>query len=101
MVNALVLIFKSHKEAMQEITHSLKTVEPHFTDVWDGRKKMDIRFDDRGFKVGDFLHLLQYDDQNDKLSGKLIIAKVLHILKDEQFLQPNYCAMSLDIFNRF
>lgn len=76
--------------------HDLKTVEPHFTDIWEGRKKMEIRFDDRGYSVGDILHLRQYDLNSNSFSGREIITDVTHILKDEKFLQSGYCAMSLD-----
>jgi len=37
--------------------HRLKADGPSFDAIRSGEKKCDIRFDDRGFEVGDMLHL--------------------------------------------
>lgn len=51
-------------------THRLKTVNPYFQDVWDGRKPFEVRPYDRNFKVGDRVELFEYDPQSpDAITG--------------------------------
>jgi hypothetical protein len=42
-------------------THDLKTWPVPYAAVRDGRKCYEVRYDDRGFKVGDYLRLREYD----------------------------------------
>lgn len=37
--------------------HNLKILPEHFIPVIDGKKLAELRFNDRDFKVGDYLHL--------------------------------------------
>lgn len=37
--------------------HKLKCVQPYFNDIVNGKKKFEVRKDDRGYKVGDRLDL--------------------------------------------
>lgn len=41
--------------------HHLKTVDPYYHAIADGTKTFEVRKDDRGFKVGDILHLHYFD----------------------------------------
>ena len=41
--------------------HALKTIQPYYNDVWRGDKTFEVRYDDRGFQVGDLLKLEEYD----------------------------------------
>lgn len=59
-----------------KIDHSLKTEQPWFDLVAEGVKNFEIRKNDRGFKEGDILELLEYDRKNNSFSGDSIIAKV-------------------------
>lgn len=71
--------------------HQLKTVQPYFDDIWKNGKNFEVRKNDRNFKVGDVLLLLEYDPKNkdDKkqgYTGMYLTAKITYILND-----PNYC----------
>lgn len=57
----------------------LKTVEPHFTNVWNGCKTFEFRFNDRNYQTDQILIL---ESQTD---GKKIVCFVPHILKTEDF----------------
>ena len=97
-------------------THELKTVNPHFTDAWNGKKLFEIRKDDRGFQDGDILWLREYipntlhDVQNDCLiliddnpyTGRELICHVIYILPAGVFegLEPNYCCMGIKILQQ-
>lgn len=93
--------------------HELKTINPHFTNVWDGKKDFEIRKNDRDFKIGDLLWLREYtscyDEENDCLisgggySGREILADVNNILITEntfEGLSLGYIAMGISILNR-
>ena len=41
--------------------HELKILPQYFEAVWSGRKTFEVRFDDRGYKVGDVLVLKEWD----------------------------------------
>ena len=72
------------------MTHLLKTDAAHFQAVWERRKTAEVRFNDRDYKVGDFLCLLDYNQRS-------ITAEVTHILQDDTYLQPGYVLLSLDV----
>jgi hypothetical protein len=38
-------------------THELKTINPYFTEVLEGLKNFEVRFNDRDFNVGDEVRL--------------------------------------------
>ncbi|MDF2611454.1 MAG: hypothetical protein K0R92_2928 [Lachnospiraceae bacterium] len=41
--------------------HNLKTLQPYFDDVKSGKKKFELRRNDRDYQVGDKLNLFEYD----------------------------------------
>lgn len=43
------------------VTHELKCALRYFAAVLDGSKPFEVRRNDRGFKVGDELHIREYD----------------------------------------
>lgn len=49
-------------------THELKTDPEVFAPVWNGTKTYEIRFDDRGFAVGDILFLRETRATGEKMS---------------------------------
>lgn len=78
-----------------EYNHALKTVEPHFTELWEGRKTFELRKNDRDFKVGDRLFLRLYDGQT--FGNKGLMAEVTHILSDfPDGLKEGYCILSIE-----
>lgn len=50
--------------------HKLKSWPDFFTPVFDGAKNFELRKNDRHFKVGDTLHLLEFDDRTGKYTGR-------------------------------
>ena len=62
--------------------HELKTWSKFYREIANGyRKRYELRQDDgRDFKVGDFLHLREYDPKTKEYSGKSCMVEVLHII---------------------
>ena len=75
--------------------HELKCHRQYFNDVWYGRKPYEVRYDDRGYAVGDVLILRDYDPQTDNYSGASIRALVTHILRGFVGLQQGYIVMGI------
>lgn len=91
-------------------THTLKTLNPHFAELWEGRKTFEVRLNDRDFKVGDELVLEQWWPSPSMPVGsslqpgnRYIIAEVLHILEHKDFpqgLKEGYCCMSIKVLHK-
>ena len=69
--------------------HELKTLTPYFEAVLHGKKKFELRKNDRGFQVGDILQLIEYDPYNDAFdsrgcSGRVIQSDVIYVLRDAE-----------------
>ena len=86
---------------MPEKTHILKTWPDYFSDVSYEIKKVEIRKNDRDFKVGDTLILLEYDPETEIYSGRGCKVLVSHIVSEEPFVTIGYVAMSLNFDHAF
>ena len=47
------------------MTHHVKITPKHFEEILSGRKNFEIRFNDRGYKVGDIVELQEYQGYSD------------------------------------
>ena len=78
--------------------HELKTWPKQFDDLVAGLKGFELRFDDRGFRVGDYLILFRYDPATHAMTGEVIVSRVVYVMRstDGPFgLLPGWVAMSL------
>jgi patatin-like phospholipase/acyl hydrolase len=76
--------------------HELKTWPEHFEVMRRGEKTFEVRKNDRDFKVGDFLHLLEWNPKTKKYTGRDLIRPVKHILLGGQFgIELGYIVMSI------
>jgi len=86
--------------------HRLKADGPSFDAIRSGEKKCDIRFDDRGFEVGDVLHLrkTKYTGEEMAESGPFNLAyigkphdvRVTHILRGPAYgLKEGWVCLSI------
>lgn len=69
-------------------THKLKILPEYFNKILSGQKTCEIRKNDRGFKIGDTLHL------NEIGTGNSIAIKITHIDIFEQ--KDNYVVLSFE-----
>lgn len=78
------------------LIHKLKIIPEFFEKVVSGEKNFECRYNDRDFKVGDFLLLLEWSNELPGYTGKYIFKKVDYILTDTfQGLRSGYVIMSL------
>ncbi len=50
---------------MSDRIHRLKTLPEYFNALWEKRKTFEVRHDDRGFDVGDFLQLQEFEPSHE------------------------------------
>lgn len=64
--------------------HELKTINPFFEHLWSGSKDFEVRKNDRDFKVGDRLKLVEYVEAKNYVP-RYILKDVKYILKGGQY----------------
>lgn len=72
-------------------THELKILPEFYQAVYEGKKRFELRKDDRSFKVGDRIVLKEYDGKN--FTGMQAVFLIKYILRNcEQYgLKKGYC----------
>ena len=83
--------------------HELKTDPEVFQAVWDGRKTFEIRLNDRDFKVGDSLYLLETQHTGEEMragaplvyTDRTMMKVVSHVLTGYG-LAPGWCCLSFE-----
>ena len=61
-------------------THKLKTWPAYWEETYYGRKDFDLRKDDRGFRIGDFLFLVEWDQRTGEETGRVMQRVITGIL---------------------
>lgn len=73
--------------------HSLRTEKRFFEDVKIRKKNFEVRKNDRGYKVGDYLALNEWE--NDAFTGRSMMVKVTYILDEGQFCKEGFVTMAI------
>lgn len=98
-------------------THELKCHPAPFAAVMDGSKPFEWRKDDRGFQVGDTLHLKEWDPRTEPIeddpldgefcqrvpigyTGRELFRRVTYIIRDGFGIPPGYCIMGIAELDR-
>jgi hypothetical protein len=78
--------------------HELKTWPEYFEATLNGRKRFELRKNDRNFEAGDCITLMEYDPDKSEYSGREVYCGINYILHGGQFgLAIGYCIMSIII----
>ena len=76
--------------------HELKCWPDAFAALFAGRKQFEYRRDDRGFRVGDWLRLREWDPAAERYTGRHVERYVSYILRGpDHGVPPGYCVMSV------
>lgn len=91
MINTLEYFMEIEVEKALKIgkkDHRLKTLPIYFNEVLNGNKTFEVRFNDRDFKVGDILHLEEFENQS--YTGRVYNVEITYILTDIQYCKDGF-----------
>lgn len=76
------------------IKHDLKILTQYYDDVMMGRKRFELRRNDRDYQVGDLFVLREWTGE--EYTGRYFIQSISYILKDcsQYGLQDGFCIFS-------
>jgi len=78
--------------------HILKTWPEYFEAVIDGKKKFELRENDRDYALGDTLWLHEWDPDRKERTGRVALAYVTYMMKGGKFgLPDNLAIMSIEL----
>lgn len=73
--------------------HYLKILPQYYMDVESGRKTFEIRFNDRGYKVGDILHLQEFC--GGEYTGRELNREVCYIVDDPEYCKEGFVVLGI------
>ena len=77
-------------------THDLKTWPEFFDAIERGEKTFELRKDDRGYRVGDFLRLKEYLPKDERYTGRERVVQVMYLVAGPVFgLRAGYACMAI------
>lgn len=77
--------------------HELKILPEYFEAVFTGSKTFEIRQNDRGFKVGDFVELYEYE-VNKGFTGRILTRQITYIFEGGQYgLSHDFVCFALGV----
>lgn len=83
----------------EPITHDLKIYPEFFSAVCTGVKRAELRKNDRDYRVGDTLHLMETPRGSFHQTGEFINVKITHIADVGEWM-PGYVLMSIELQER-
>lgn len=83
----------------EPITHDLKIYPEFFSAVCTGVKRAELRKNDRDYRVGDTIHLMETPRGSCHRTGEFINVKITHIADVGEWM-PGYVLMSIELQER-
>lgn len=78
------------------ITHELKCTPEFFSAIKSGKKNFELRYNDRGYKVGEVLLLREYNPMSTTYTGRLVYRQIMYVLDSfPDGLKPYYVVLAL------
>lgn len=79
----------------EEKVHEVKLAAMYYDDVKDGKKTFELRKNDRNYKEGDKLHMLEFKDS--RHTGRTISADIVYLLEEYTGLTEGYCILGIRV----
>jgi ParB family chromosome partitioning protein len=71
--------------------HKIRLASMYYDDVCSGRKNFELRRNDRNYKVGDILEMMEFKDG--KNTGRIVSVLVTYLLENYTGIEDGYCIM--------
>lgn len=79
------------------VKHELKIWPEYFDDVFHRRKNFEVRKNDRGYQVGDFIVLRRFDPNKGEYIGGICGREITYMLEGGKFgIEPGYVVLGLE-----
>lgn len=88
----------SDAENNVERGHQIKIGSSFFEDVCSGKKNFELRKNDRDYREGDILEMMEFE--YGKVTGNAVKALVTYLLEDYTGLEEGYCIMGIKVIAR-
>lgn len=73
--------------------HQIRLAATYYDDVVSGRKTFELRKNDRDYRTGHALELMEFHDG--KYTGRVIHADIIYMLEDYTGLEEGYCILGI------
>jgi hypothetical protein len=77
--------------------HHLKTLPRFFNAILSREKTFEVRRNDRGFQVGEYLVLEEYDPEISKYTGRVAVRRITYILDGWFAIDPTAVVLALEV----
>ena len=77
--------------------HELKIWPEYFERIITGKKRFELRKDDRPFSVGDILHLREYNPILHEYTERVCDCEILYILHSTSIVENGYVILSIKL----
>jgi hypothetical protein len=82
-------------------THALKILPKQFDAVLDGRKRFEVRKNDRDFHVDDYLQLLEWLPDRKEWGKRAAVCAITYILPGGQFgIRRGWVVLGIELRSR-
>lgn len=78
-------------------THQIRLAAGYFDDVVSGKKPFELRKNDRGYKEGDILEMMEFTDGRN--TGRMVQMLVTYLLEEYAGLVDGYCIMGTKVIS--
>lgn len=85
----------SEASAAEPKTHIVRIAAMYFDDVASGKKSFELRKNDRGYKEGDILDLMEFKDGRN--TGREIKADIVYMLEGYSGLEEDWCILGIQV----
>lgn len=86
----------SDEKKREKKFHHIKIAAQYFGDVCAGRKAFELRKNDRDYRIGDTLEMLEYKDG--EYTERAVRAEITFILENYTGLEAGYCILGIEVF---
>ncbi len=78
--------------------HKIRIGTSFFADAYSNIKSFELRKNDRGYKAGDILEMMEFEDG--RYTGRMVRKLVTYMLEDYTGLEDGYCIMATALVNK-